>query len=78
MICNYCWKNVDEFSSSDDLCLDCHRKHAQTIFSDEVGASYGQIKWLVSELNKKTRRIAEIEAENEKLRAASVFQETDK
>lgn len=49
MICNYCRKTVEDlYPSNDDLCLDCHRKLMPITLSDEVGASYGQIKWLVS------------------------------
>lgn len=71
MICNYCWKTVEDlYPSDDDLCLDCHRKLTPITLSDEVGASYGQIKWLVSKLNKKNRQIAELETENAKLKAA--------
>ncbi len=72
MLCNYCWKekDVEEFSPSvDDLCLDCHRKLTQPMFADEVGISASQVKWAVSELNKRTRRIAELEAENADLKA---------
>lgn len=73
MLCNHCWKEkyVEEFSSTeDDLCLDCHRKLTQPIFADEVGISLRQVKWAVSEINKKNRRIAELEAENANLKAA--------
>ena len=40
------------------------------VFSDEVGISFSQVKWAVSEINKKNRRIAELEAENARLKAA--------
>ena len=73
MLCNYCWKEkvVEEFSpSEDDLCLDCHRKLTRPAFADEVGISFRQVKWAVSEINKKNRRIVELEAENAKLKAA--------
>ncbi len=69
MICNNCWENVEElFPSDDDLCLDCHDKLTRSVFSDEVGISFGQVRWAVSEINKKNRRIAKLEAENEKLK----------
>lgn len=71
MICNYCWKTVDElYPSDDDLCIPCYRKLTKPTFSDEVGISFRQVKWAVSEINKKNRRIAELEAENTKLKAA--------
>ncbi len=73
MLCKYCRKekDIEEFSPcEDDLCLNCHRKLTQPVFSDEVGISFSQVKWAVSEINKKNRRIAELEAENEKLKAA--------
>lgn len=73
MLCRYCWKekDIEEFSpSEDDLCLDCHRKLTQPMFADEVGISFSQVKWAVSEINKKNLRIAELESENAKLKAA--------
>lgn len=71
MLCNYCWKEVDElYPSNDDFCLDCHHKLSQPMLSDEVGISFSQVKWAVSEINRKNRRIAELEAENEQLKAA--------
>ncbi|MGI8545218.1 MAG: hypothetical protein ACR2MD_17300 [Aridibacter sp.] len=70
MICNYCWETVDElFSSEDDICLECHRKLTHPMFSDEVGISFSQVRWAVSESNKKNRRIAELEDENLKLKS---------
>lgn len=70
MLCNYCWKTVDElYPSDDDLCLDCHRKLTQPAFYDEVGISARQVKWAVAELNKRSRRIAELEFENAELKA---------
>lgn len=75
MICNYCWKTVDGlYPSDDDFCLDCHRKLTQPMFSDEVGISFSQVKWAVSEINKKNRRIAELETENANLKAALAAQ----
>lgn len=75
MLCNYCWKTVEElYPSDDDLCLDCHRKLTQPMFSDEVGISFSQVKWTVSKLNKRNRRIAELEAENAELKAALAAQ----
>ncbi|MDQ3635533.1 MAG: hypothetical protein M3405_13640 [Acidobacteriota bacterium] len=68
-LCSYCWENVEElYPSDDDLCLDCHDKLTRPVFSDEVDISFRQVKWAVSEINKKNRRIAELEAENEKLK----------
>jgi hypothetical protein len=75
MLCKYCWKDkdVEYFSpTEDDLCCDCHRKLTKPMFSDEVGISFSQVKWAVSEINKKNRRIAELEHENTKLKAALV------
>ena len=72
MLCIYCWKEKDvgEFSpSEDDLCNDCHRKFTRPAFADEVGMSFSQVKWAVSEINKKNRRIVELEAENNELKA---------
>ena len=72
MLCSHCWKDkdVEEFSpSEDDLCLNCHRKLTKPMFADEVGISFSQVKWAVSEINKKNRRIAELEAENTELKA---------
>lgn len=46
-----------------------HRKLTQPIFADEVGISASQVKWAVSELNKRNRRIAALETENAELRA---------
>lgn len=71
MICNYCWKNVDElYPSDDDICLNCYHLLIKPAFSDEVRISFRQVKWAVSEINKKNSRIAELEAENAKLKAA--------
>lgn len=73
MLCNYCWKekDVEEFyPSEDDLCFECHRKLTQPAFADEVGISFSQVRWAVSELNKRNRRIAELETENAELKAA--------
>jgi len=36
----------------------------------ENGISFRQVKWAISEINKKNRRIAELEAENVRLKAA--------
>lgn len=75
MICNYCWKTVDElYPSDDDICLKCHHKLTQPTFSDEVGISFSQVKWVVSEINKKNHRIAELEAENAKLKSVLASQ----
>ena len=77
MFCNYCWKEKDVkefYPSEDDLCVDCHRKLTQPMFADEVATSFSQVKWAVSELNKKNRRIAELETENAKLKAALAAQ----